>query len=221
MVHLDGMFDPAAGELIKAAIEAFTDHGHTEGDTRTSGQRAADALTDLAEQSLATSDVSETAGERAQLIVTIPFEEMLNGLGVRTLGHATLNGHPIAVATARMLGCDAGIIPAVLGGASEILDLGRSTRTWTTAQRRAARLRDGGCGWPDCQAPISRCHLHHIQYWALLGRSDLDNSVHLCRFHHWLVHHTEWNIQRDLTGRIVIHRERRPAARDPIAAFSP
>ena len=39
-----------------------------------------------------------------------------------------------------MLACDAKIIPAVLGGASEVLDVGRSMRTFTAACRTAILL---------------------------------------------------------------------------------
>jgi hypothetical protein len=106
-----------------------------------------------------------------------------------------------------MLACDAGIIPAVLGGASEVLDLGRKQRTWTTAQRRAARLRDGGCTWPRCQATLESCDLHHEQYWARdHGKTDLGNSLHICHFHHWLVHHTPWTIKRNHAAQIEVSR---------------
>jgi hypothetical protein len=47
-----------------------------------------------------------------------------------------------------MIACDAGIIPAVLGGHGEVLGLGRRTPTWSPAQRRALRIEDGGCRWP-------------------------------------------------------------------------
>jgi hypothetical protein len=108
-----------------------------------------------------------------------------------------------------MLACDSGIIPAVLGGASEILDLGRTTRTWSKAQRRAARLRDGNhCTWPGgCQTPIRYCQLHHIQHWCEhRGPTDLANGAHLCHFHHWLIHNRNWKLWRDTDGALQFRR---------------
>jgi hypothetical protein len=35
--------------------------------------------------------------------------------------------------------------------------------------------------------------------------SDLNNS-HLCTFHHWLVHHRRWDIQRDTTTNTICVR---------------
>ena len=118
-----------------------------------------------------------------------------------------MNGIPITPATARMIACDAAIIPAVLGGDSEVLDLGRKTRTWSPAQRRALRLEDKGCRWPGCQAPLQRCRIHHLLFWALPRPHRHDQRAHLCGFHHWLVHHTRWRIGKDQHNRIRIWRE--------------
>ncbi|MGN6472318.1 MAG: HNH endonuclease signature motif containing protein, partial [Mycobacteriales bacterium] len=121
---------------------------------------------------------------------------------------ATLNGIPITPNTVRMLACDAAIIPIVMRGTSEILDLGRTTRTWTRAQRKAAKIRAGQhCEAPLCQAAIARCELHHEDEWAKFGRTDLDNGIYLCTYHHWLVHHTHWVITRSkTTGQVEIRR---------------
>ena len=77
------------------------------------------------------------------------------------------------------IGCDAQIIPAVLGGEAQILDLGRATPTWSVHQRRAAALRDRGCVFNGCRARLDRCQLHHIAHWAAhRGPTDLDKGVH-------------------------------------------
>ncbi|HEY3260866.1 MAG TPA: hypothetical protein VGJ95_11475 [Pseudonocardiaceae bacterium] len=49
---------------------------------------------------------------------------------------------PISGADTRMLACDCSIIPAVLNSAGEVLDIGRKTRVWPIAIRRAIELRD-------------------------------------------------------------------------------
>jgi hypothetical protein len=48
------------------------------------------------------------------------------------LGHCR---EPVCAETARRLACDAGIIPVLLGGSSEPLDIGRLTRVVPTGMR--------------------------------------------------------------------------------------
>jgi hypothetical protein len=106
-----------------------------------------------------------------------------------------------------MLACDAGIIPVVMRGRSEILDLGRATRTWTRAQRKAAKIRARGhCGAPKCQTPIERCELHHQDHWARGGRTDLNSGICLCTHHHWVTHHSTWTLTRNKQGPVEIRR---------------
>jgi hypothetical protein len=74
-------------------------------------------------------------------MVTIDYDQLVTRI-TDTTDVATLNGPfdptPITPQTARRIACDADLIPAILGGDGSILDLGRSQRTWSTAQRRAA-----------------------------------------------------------------------------------
>jgi len=53
---------------------------------------------------------------------------------------------------ARMLACDAGIIPAILNAHGQPVDVGREHRVYTAAPRTAIEIRDGGCTWPGCRA---------------------------------------------------------------------
>jgi hypothetical protein len=207
MVHLEGMLDPEAGRTVVAALEALTHKTHSDHDadvidSRTVPQRRADALVDLAHYSLSGGVLPDHGGDRPTVMVTIDYQQLAGQLD-DTFTAATLNGPygptPITPQTARRIACDADIFPALLGRDGTILNLGRAQRTWTTAQRRAARLRDQGCVFPTCQTSLNQCHLHHIQHWAKGGPTDHDNSAHLCHFHHGLVHHKNWTITRDKT----------------------
>lgn len=77
----------------------------------------------------------------------------------------------------------------VTGPNSEILDVGRGSRTFTAAAAKAIVVRDRHCRWPGCDAPPSWCEAHHAVHWADGGPSDLDNGVLLCGRHHDRVHH--------------------------------
>ena len=70
------------------------------------------------------------------------------------------------LATIRRLECDAGIIPVVLATNGEVLDIGRRTRTTSTALRNALTIRDRGCTFPGCTQPPSWCDARHVRHWS-------------------------------------------------------
>jgi hypothetical protein len=205
LVHLDGMLDPESAAVVNAAITPLLGKTGPE-DDRTMAQARADALVELARFSLSHGALPDHGGERPTVVITIPYNELRDGLQPGHVGHGTINGLPITPETARRLACDGHIIPAVLGEDSELLDLGRSRRIFTKAQRRAAALRDGGCVFPSCQTPLNRCELHHLKFFEHGGCTNHHNSAYLCLFHHWLVHHTNWTITRNAAGKIEISR---------------
>ena len=107
------------------------------------------------------------------------------------------DGTPIPAATARRLACNAGIIPVVLGGDSEPLDVGRARRLATTAQRRAIRTMYRTCAAPGCDVTVDRCDIHHVQPFEHGGHTNLDNLVPVCWRHHHLVHEGGWQLRID------------------------
>ena len=97
------------------------------------------------------------------------------------------DGPAISVSTAQMIACTAALSWMTHGDAGEILALGRRRRRPSSAIRRAARERDGcRCRFPGCES--RRTDLHHIQHWVNGGRTDLDNLISLCPYHHKVVH---------------------------------
>lgn len=123
-------------------------------------------------------------GSATTVIVTIQLDALLTGLGVAT----TDGGARITASEARRLACTADLVPAVLGTGSEVLDLGRSARLFSRAQRKALAVRDGGCRAQGCTVEASWCEAHHLLPWSRAGRSDLDNAVLLCGHHHRRIH---------------------------------
>jgi hypothetical protein len=93
-----------------------------------------------------------------------------------------------------------------MSGKSEVLDLGRSTRVVSRAQRRALVLRDGGCGFPGCDRPPQWCDAHHLRHWVKGGPTDLWNLVLLCRRHHVLCHEGGWHLARGPDGSLQAYR---------------
>ncbi len=100
----------------------------------------------------------------------------------------TAFGQVLTPTEVRMLACDAQITPAVLGGAGEVLELGRSRRLATPAILTALALRDKGCSYPGCTMPPGWSDAHHLRHWVEGGPTEPDNMTLLCRHHHTTVH---------------------------------
>ena len=76
------------------------------------------------------------------------------------------------------------------------LDVGRTQRTATAAQRRALAVRDGGCIIPGCTVPAEACQTHHLDEWAAGGGTSIENLALLCWAHHRQVDLGQWAIER-------------------------
>jgi hypothetical protein len=152
--------------------------------------RLGEAFADVVSLASRSGDLPSEAGERPHISVTVDIGTLRRGVG-----HAVLDGDLfLSAAQARRIACDAKVIPVVMGGDSEVLDLGRTKRTVSVAQRKALHARDRGCAFPGCSRPPKWCDAHHVKFWADGGATDLDNLILLCRAHHTLVHHSQWQI---------------------------
>ena len=94
-----------------------------------------------------------------------------------------------------MLACDAAVVPIVMNGKGQPLDIGRATRTIPDGLRRAVTARDRGCAYPGCGRPPSWTECHHIIPWEHGGPTTLPNLVMLCRAHHRLLHLADWVVR--------------------------
>ena len=94
----------------------------------------------------------------------------------------------IETATAQKLACDNPVLGAVVDKHGSVLALGRTKRLVSTAQRRALMIRDHGmCQYPGCHQ-TRHLKAHHLIPWILGGRTDLENLILLCQWHHTAVH---------------------------------
>ena len=109
------------------------------------------------------------------------------------------DGPVITRATAQRWLCEADVCRLLMGPGSEVLDLGRTQRLFSAAQRKAIIKGQGGtCIWPDCDRPAGWLEIHHVHEWDRDdGRTDLANGVAACSFHHHRLHEGGFRIQRD------------------------
>jgi hypothetical protein len=120
----------------------------------------------------------------ATVVVTVDHEQLKAALGAAHLD----TGHDLSAGEARRLACNAGIVPAVLGGRSVPLDLGRQERFFTEAQRVSLATVYDTCAAEGCDRPYAWSELHHQDPWAGGGRTDLRVAVPLCGHHHRRAH---------------------------------
>lgn len=155
--------------------------------TVTAAQRRADALCRLVERHQHQALAPCLGGDRPRLVVTLSYDKLLRqARDVGTTG-TTGTGQGIAPSALRRLLCDADILPIVLGGPSEVLDVGRQQRLVTPPIRAALNHRDKGCVFPGCDNPPETCHAHHIVPWWNGGATALHNLVLLCPHHHAII----------------------------------
>src|ERR687884_297937 len=107
------------------------------------------------------------------------FGQLIERSRVRgSLGTATLDyGQLISATTTRRIACDCKLIPVVLGGDGEPLDVGRAQRSVPLGIRRTLIARDRGCAFPGCDRPPGLCEAHHIIHWAEDGVTSVANKT--------------------------------------------
>lgn len=197
MLAISGQLDPEAGSILVAALDPLSAPRPVSGpagrDLRPADRRRAEALIEVCRRAAAAGGAAP-ATTKAQVVVTIDFDTLKDA--VRGAGR-TLAGEVLSPAAVRRLACDASVIPMVLGGQGQPLDVGRSRRLVSPALLAALWVRDKRCTFPGCGRPPRWCDAHHLRHWADGGHTSLLNLTLLCGHHHTYVH------QRDLTASVT------------------
>ncbi len=195
LTRIDGALDDHGMAILRTTIDALSAPRPTidgVADSRPAALRRAQALIEAVGHLMDNARLPDRGGERPHLTVTLNWDLLRDRAGTATLD----DGMTLTPATARQLLCDATVIPAVLGGDGQVLDLGRSSRTFPAPLRRAIALRDKGCTWPGCDRPPSWTDAHHIRFWHRdFGPTDHTNGTLLCRRHHTEIHKDQWRIE--------------------------
>jgi len=153
-------------------------------------------------------------GDATTLMVTIGLDSLRSELGTGDIlgtgqipgGAEGEFGEQLSAADVRRLACTAQIVPTVLGTDSEILDLGRSARLFSRAQRRAMLLRDHTCRAEGCDIPGTWAEAHHLHPWSRGGSTDLADGVLLCSRDHHRAHDPAHRTELLSNGDLRFHR---------------
>lgn len=153
-------------------------------------------------------------GDATTVVITIPLASLKKDLATADLIGAGLvpgdesTGEAITAAQARRLACTAHLIPAVLGGDSIPLDLGRARRLFSPGQRKALLIRDKTCRAEGCDVPGTWCDAHHLDPWTHGGKTDLADGVLLCNHHHHRAHDNAYRNEHLANGDLRFHPRR-------------
>ena len=177
-VHGRFTLDALTGAMLKKALHAYAAPKHRAtqgplGERRPTPERLGHAFVEMVQRYPA-KRLPKAGGLNATVVVLMSLETLMGGLKAAGLD----TGETISPGQARRLACEARIIPAVLGGKSQVLDLGREKRFASEAQRIAKTIEAGGCEVEGCDWPPGMTHMHHLIRWADGGKTNRDDHDH-------------------------------------------
>ncbi|GEP39393.1 HNH endonuclease [Nocardioides psychrotolerans] len=153
-------------------------------------------------QRFPTDRLPDAGGVCATVVVTMDIATLMGDLKAASLDTGTI----ISPGLARQLACKAGVIPVVLGGASQVLDIGRKRRFHTTTQHIALATRDQGCTTIGCTRPPAWCEAHHDTPWSRGGGTSVEDGRLLCSRDHHLAHHPAYAMTQHPSRKVSFTR---------------
>ncbi|MCX7521588.1 DUF222 domain-containing protein [Microbacterium sp. STN6] len=161
-------------------------------DNRPIDEKRADVLRGVFELAARHAEAPTIGGAAPTVMVHVNASDLVGGEGV---GWVDGVDAPVPLGTVRQMICAGGYQQIVIGERGEVLHLGARQRLFSTAQRKAIIARDGGCVIPGCGAPMHSLEVHHVVPWRHDEKTDIDNGVLLCWFHHHEIERSGWEIR--------------------------
>jgi hypothetical protein len=206
MVRIEAQIRPEEAARVLAACDVFAGKA----------SERADALVTMAEATL--------RGDQPQ---RPPVEVVVHVDAASLTGSLGETG--ISAETSRRLLCDAGIIPVLddaegrtmgprrrtgLRAERALIDLGRRSRTFCGALRRALFIRARGtCEFTGC-GHRRYLHAHHVHHWVDGGETNLSNACLVCTAHHTMLHEGGFSVVASEDGWTFLRPDGRPVETD-------
>ena len=128
-------------------------------------------------ESFRSENAPRSGGVSATAVIHLDYDTLMGGLKPAHLD----TGEPISPGQARRIACEAGILPVVLNGTSQVLDLGRTRRFHSQSQRIPASIEHPTCQAANCDWPSEMCHMHLLDPWHQGGSTDLKKQPSCAR----------------------------------------
>ena len=183
-----------------------------------------DALLDVARGFLGTAPEDRSGEDRTLVVVHVSAENLTTDASDVPAGTSDVapgTAQPsqavshiegvgsVEAATAQKLACDNRLLGALIDKHGKALALGRTRRLVSKAQRRALMIRDTMCRYPGCHQ-TRHLKAHHVVSWIVGGRTDLDNLILLCQWHHTAVHEGGVSITQGSKGWVFTKPDGQP-----------
>src|SRR6266540_1110465 len=199
--YIDGQLDAEGGATLQTALDALMGPPKPE-DERTTPQRRADSIMEMAQRQLDGGRLPKVAGQKPHLMVNVDLATLA---GQPHSPAAELEwAQPIPAETARRLACDCSLTPILHGAESHQVEAGPTTRVIPPSMRRALNARDKCCRFTGCDMPVAWCDGHHLKHWAEGGPTALWNLLLFCRRHHGLFHEGGWKLEQVEGGLLAV-----------------
>ncbi len=170
-----GMCNPADDEPCTSGTptQAQIDNDH-----RSLAQRQHDALVAVGRIALMSGQLGQLNGLPVSVIIRTTLQDLESRAGVGVTG----GGTRLPIADVIKMAGHANHYLAVFDGATgSALDLFRTRRVASPAQRIMLIARDGGCTKPGCTIGAYGCQVHHVTAdWAHGGNTNVDHMGLAC-----------------------------------------
>lgn len=201
---ISGVLTPQVRAQLWAVLNPLSAPQAADGahrDPRSAAQRTHDALGDACAMLLRSGELPRTGGVPATVIITATLDAVVRA-GEHVLGggigdasgasFTTADGMRLSLAQVLEIAGQAQVVPAFLNAVGGIVAYGARRRCASPGQIKALIARDGGCSFPDCDAPPQWCEAHHVVPWIAGGSTDLSNLTLLCGYHHRVFEQRAW-----------------------------
>ncbi|MFI5511197.1 HNH endonuclease signature motif containing protein [Mycobacterium sp. NPDC051804] len=170
-----GMCNPDDDE---ACVSGTPSQAQIDGDHRSLAQRQHDALIAIGRNALESGALGQHNGLPTSIIIRTTLQDLESRAGVGTTG----GGSMLPIKDVIRLAAHANHYLAVFDKATgSALDLFRSRRTASPAQRIMLIARDGGCTKPCCSVGAYGAQVHHaLADWADGGNTNVNDMTLAC-----------------------------------------
>jgi hypothetical protein len=170
-----GMCNPADPH---PCISGTPTQAQIDDDHRTLAQRQHDALIVIGRSALCSGQLGKHNGLPTSIIIRTTLQDLESRAGVGVTGGGTM----MPIKDVIRLAAHANHYLAVFDGATgSALDLFRTRRVASPAQRLMLISRDGGCTKPNCTVPAYGSQVHHAaRDWADDGNTNVDELGLAC-----------------------------------------
>ncbi|MCD9198560.1 HNH endonuclease [Aeromicrobium wangtongii] len=231
--HVTGFLNTVTGAMLKKVLDSVSAPDGPE-DPRSGSERRVQGLDDLLSSILGSGQLpsdkglkphvsvfadADTVAAAAEQVRQQTEEPYLRPDPMPPTEPATLAGHGaigpnllmyfmcISEVTAFLMGTDGGQRQA------QVLNAGTAKYQPNLKQRRSVIARQGGvCATPGCNH--THLEIHHVVWWSLGGRTDVDQLIGLCVRCHHLLHRGRLHIEGNaVDGFTFTNRAGRPIRR--------